>query len=149
MLKTTSGLLLLTLLILPKSVSASVDVQIYGNENGSDSNVTVKSNTSGSTQNSNNSSNTTDIRIETNGEIKEYHGTGDQNIKVESGNGSNSVSVNNKATSNPSSSPIASSSSQASSAPTSAPTPDSENKAKTFLEMIKKEIQSFLNLFKF
>lgn len=148
MLKTTSGFLTILLLILPRSASASVNVQVSGNGDGSNSTVSVESNTSSPTS-KNTYNNSTDIRIETNGEVKEYHGTGDQNITVQSGNGGNSVSVNTKGSSNPSSSPSASSSAQPSPTSSASPTSTAESKVQTLMEMIKKEIQSFLNLFKF
>jgi hypothetical protein len=68
------------------------------------SQINIINDINSSTNTGNNSSNsTTDIRIETNGEVKEYHGTGNQNVTLESGN--NSVKVINKTDSNSQSSP--------------------------------------------
>ena len=86
MLKTAAVLFLLTFLI-PSPAFANTDIDVSGNGSGSHSSVTV-SNTASS------GSNHTDIKMETNGEVKEYHGDG-TNIHLESGSGQNSVNITN------------------------------------------------------
>lgn len=88
------GIVVLLLLISPKSSFASITVDVLGNGEGSKSKVTVESNVKSSTTTNQNFKSTTDIRIETNGEVKEYHGN-DESIHIESGDGNNSVSIKN------------------------------------------------------
>lgn len=151
MLKTASGFLLLfLLLILPNTINAKVNVQISGNGEGASSNVQISSSTSTSNESSNDSSNSTDIRIETNGEVKEYHGTGDQNIVLQSENGKNTVSVTVNSSSAPSSLPGASSPVQpaASSSASPSPSPSADNKS-GLIGFLKNELKIFLEFFKF
>jgi hypothetical protein len=83
-------------LLLPKSTYANVNVNISNNSSGSNSQVNIKNEVNSTTNTGSNTSNTkTDIRIETNGEVKEYHSTGNENIKIESGDSKNSVKINN------------------------------------------------------
>lgn len=82
------------LLLLPQSVFASVTVDISNNGEGSSNDVSVKSDTASSRETSNNIDNTTDIKINNNGRVKEYHGK-DGNIELTSDDGKSSVSVKN------------------------------------------------------
>jgi len=150
------------LLLIPQIAQANVNVNISDNKEGSKSNVSVNSNTSGSSSNTNNSgSNTTNIRIETNGEVKEYYGTGDEAINIQSSNGNNSVTVN---PGNPSAKPSQNSNTSIntnittnvtsgnSNASPSAEINVSENNEKhefALIEFLKKEFESLLKLFSF
>lgn len=89
------------LLILPSTASAKVNVEISNNLDGSKNSVKVNSNTS-NYQSSNTPDSHTDIVINNNGEVKEYHGSG-EDINIQSGDGKSTVSVkNNSATNSPS-----------------------------------------------
>lgn len=90
-------ILLPVLVIFPQIAFADIDVQISGNGPGSKSEVSIESNVKSSTTNSQNSTGKVDIRIETNGEVKEYHGEGNTSIHIESSSGNNSVSIINNA----------------------------------------------------
>ena len=81
-------------LLSPQQALASINVEVSGNGPGSKSEVSVESNIKSSTKNDK-STNRTDIRIENNGEVEEFHGEGNVNVKLESGNGNNSVSIQN------------------------------------------------------
>lgn len=83
--------ILFILLFLPSSASAKVNVEVSNNLDGSSNNVNINSDTSGTSYNTVN--NQTNIRINNNGEIKEYHGNGG-NIDIRSDDGKSSVSVN-------------------------------------------------------
>lgn len=86
--------ILISFLVISKPVSANTSVNV--SNNGSNSQVKINNVINSSNSTSTNTSNTTtDIRIETNGEVKEYHGTGNQNINIESSDGKNSVKINN------------------------------------------------------
>lgn len=81
--------LVFTLLLIPTSASADVKVN-------------VDSDYSSNQSSSKTFKNETDIRLESNGEVKEYHGS-DGDVHIESSDGKSSVTVNNNgATNNPS-----------------------------------------------
>lgn len=86
-----------SLLLCPLPVQANTDVVVSNNGAGSRSEVNIKNEVNTTTSTSTNNSDVkTDIRIETNGEVKEYHSTGDDDVTVESSNGNNRVQVTNK-----------------------------------------------------
>lgn len=86
-------ILFLTLLVLPTVAFADVKVEISNNLEGSDNNVKVNSNTSSNNGSSGSMDNQTSIRINNNGEVKEYKGNG-SNVELKSSDGKSSVSVN-------------------------------------------------------
>ncbi len=79
-----TALFLLLLLLFPATALAEVKVEILNNMEGSNNSVKV---------NSESVRNQTDITINNNGEVKEYHGEGG-NIELKSSDGKSSVSVN-------------------------------------------------------
>lgn len=85
----TAGLLTI------KSAQAATSVDISNNEEGSTSRVTIKSNTS-STNGS--TSSKSHVRIETNGQVKEFNTTGDEEVNWTSGDGKSSVKINTQST---------------------------------------------------
>lgn len=92
-------LIIITLfLLVPTQVSASINVEITGNGPGSTSEVITQNNVNSKTTSIQKSAGKTDIRIETNGEVKEYHGEGNTNVILESGDGNNSVSIKSNGT---------------------------------------------------
>lgn len=94
-------ILLFTLLILPKNALAEVKVEISNNLDGSNNNVHVNSDTSSNNHYSGDVQSQTTIKINNNGEVKEYKGNG-ENVELKSSDGKSSVSVNtNGATNNP------------------------------------------------
>lgn len=74
-------LALLAIILMPSQVSASVKVN-------------VNTNTSINQSSTNTSDNNTHIRINSNGEVKEYNGSND-NVEIKSGDGKTTVSVKN------------------------------------------------------
>lgn len=97
-------ILTLVILTLPlKIASAETKIEIYGNTGNNE--VSVNSNTSSSYKSSNNTDSSTHIKINSNGEVKEYNGR-DGSVHIQSSDGKTSVSVNNNA---PTNSPKASS----------------------------------------
>lgn len=96
-----AALLLLSVLtlIFPQAALASVSVEISGNGKGSTNTVNVQQSQSGSSVHQSSSSNIkTDIRVESNGEIKEYHSQSGGDIHVESSDGHSQVDVKNETT---------------------------------------------------
>lgn len=92
---------LFMLLFLPSAALAKVEVNISNNLEGSNNSVKINSDTGGNSYKSTNSTNNeTNIIIESNGEKKEYHGSGTGNIELKSSDGKNSVTVNNNGVSN-------------------------------------------------
>lgn len=151
-----AGFFLLLLLLLPTSALAQVKVEILNNLEGSNNSVKV---------NSGSVNNQTDIRINNNGEVKEYHGEGG-NIELKSSDGKSSVSVNTtgaannsqKSTSNVTSKTnitVNSNTSDASASSTPEATvagifndnSENQNEKSGLLEYIKKQFQELLNLF--
>lgn len=93
-------LLLLFLIASPVSAASDVRVNISDNLEGSTNKVQIDSNTGGVKQSSsNNYSNSTSIKINQNGEVKEYNGS-DGNINIQSSDGKTSVSVKNNSVEN-------------------------------------------------
>lgn len=135
----------LLMLIYPSLARASVNVDISGNEGGSKSEVNIQNSVNTSTNNKDSNTTQTDIVIKTNGEVKEYHGT-DGNVKIQSGNGNNSVSIINDSGTKDSS-PSASPSASASATPSESPKPEAENEPLNLFDIIKKEISNFLKIF--
>lgn len=80
-----------TIMLFPSRADAKVEVNISNNLEGSNNSVQVKSGTM---------QNQTDIVINDNGEKKEYHGSGDGDIELKSGNGKSSVQISNNSVSN-------------------------------------------------
>lgn len=159
-----SALMLFSLLLLfinPREVFGSVDVTISGNGESSSSRVSIKNNVSNSTKGEDSSDSSVDIRIETDGEVKEFHGKGNQDIKLESGNGKNSVSIfNNSSGSQTSSSNSFSSNTSVSTKvnkeeSSSSPTPNSSKSTQkkeednSLFDFIKREIELIFSLFSF
>lgn len=144
-------LLTLLMLFVARTAQASTNIEISGNSEGSTSNVSVSSNTSSSNNSSNTSESKTDIRVETNGEVKEYHGTGNNNVTVESSNGQNKVTVTNQANisnHSPSPSPSPSHTASTSASPSASPNIESlfkDDSEWNFFEYMK---QKFAELFK-
>lgn len=91
------------LLLLPTTALAnSVNISVTGNEDGSSNSVKYNSNTSTNYQSSGTSKNETHIKINDNGEVKEYHGSG-EDVHLQSSSGKTTVKVdNNSVTNNPS-----------------------------------------------
>jgi hypothetical protein len=89
-------------LLLPVTSFATTSVNISNNDNGSTNRVSIINgqNTSNSAS-VNQSQGTTDIKIESNGQVKEYHSSGNQDINVSSNDGKSSVSIQNQATPSP------------------------------------------------
>lgn len=82
---------LLMLLLSPKIAFAEVKVEISNNTGGSNNNVRVNS--------SNNVQSQTNIKINNNGEVKEYHGS-DEKVEMKTSDGKSSVTVNTTGASN-------------------------------------------------
>lgn len=82
------GLVLGSFIFVAMPVRASVNVDISNNAAGSSNRVNVNS----TTQNANSK---TDVRVETNGEVKEFHTQGDEDVNYQSDDGSVKVNVNN------------------------------------------------------
>lgn len=146
--KKLPAIFLLLALFCPTLVLARVNVEISNNGPGSKSSVNVESQINSSTSTKNSINNQTDIKIESNGEVKEYHGS-DENIRLESGNGNNSVSVRSNIT-NENSYKSASPSASISPQPSTSAEPDKpeeKNPTLSLLDIIKREVESFLNLF--
>lgn len=86
------AIFLFMMLFLPATVSAKVDVNISNNLEGTNNTVDINSNTSGGETSG--VRNQTDIVINNNGQVKEYHGT-DSRIEINSDDGKSSVNINN------------------------------------------------------
>lgn len=136
-------ILLLGLLIIPQIALADVNVQISGNGPGAKSEVSIENNINSKTTTTQKSTGKTDIRIETNGEVKEYHSEGNESVYLESGNGNNSVSIQTGG-SVVDLTEITSSSSATASAEIKA---EKENESFNIVEFIKKQFDSVLNIF--
>jgi hypothetical protein len=93
MLSTIAGLSLGVTTIQAATSSVHVESHTSGSSN-------VKVNQSVSATSSSNQTGSTDIRIETNGKVKEYHGTGNQNVTISSEDGTNTASVINQVNTN-------------------------------------------------
>lgn len=139
------AIVVLLLLVSPRLVLASVNVDISGNAEGSKSKVIVESNVKSSTTTSQNSTNRTDIRIETNGEVKEYHGSG-ESVHIESGDGNNSVSVRNDSSDDENENKNASASASVSEQIDEMQ--ETLDKEFNLLEFIKEQIDSIFTFFK-
>src|SRR5690606_13071194 len=97
-------LFLILFLAAPVNAASDIKVNITDNLEGSTNKVQIKSNTGNIKQSSsNNYSNTTSIKINQNGEVKEYNGS-DGNINIQSSDGKTSVSVQNNSAENKSTS---------------------------------------------
>ena len=130
-------------LIPPNSVLANINVEVSGNGEDSESKVIINSNVKSTTTTSQKSTGKTDIRIETNGEVKEYHGEGDVNINLESSGGNNSVSIQTGG-----SVVDITESTPSSSASASGEIEDEKTDAGfNIVEFIKKQFDSILNIF--
>ncbi len=79
---------------LPGPAFASTSVNISGNANDSTNQVSVNNTVFSSVNSGIRSNSQTDIRIDTNGQVKEYRGSS-QDINLQSGSGNSSVSVSN------------------------------------------------------
>lgn len=129
------------LLTLPKLTQAANEIKIDISNNGEGSNNSVSVNSSSSfSSSSQSSSNTqTDIRIESNGEVKEYHSNKPENIDIQSTDGKSKVTITNQTNSSTSPSP----------SPSETATPSAQVKAFTegkfdLFEFLR---QLFTNLF--
>lgn len=90
------SIFLLVLLVVVPSISAKVSVNISNNVGGnSSSKVEVNSSSQVVAESINNSSIKTRIRIESNGEVKEYNSDTPENVSIQSTDGSAKVNVNN------------------------------------------------------
>lgn len=152
--------LLFLILVLPKQVYAEIKVDISNNMDDSSNNVTINSDNGSNNKNSNSGSNQTNIRINNNGEIKEYKGNDDK-VEIRSEDGKSSVSVNTTGVSNNSTRTESNVSTKTnvvvnsdtneaspSSSPTiSSPLPKAESVKPGLLEFIKREIKQIFELF--
>lgn len=84
-------LVIFAIMTLPSQAEAKVEVNISNNLGGSNNSVQVKSEAM---------QNQTDIVINDNGEKKEYHGSGEGDIELKSGDGKSTVQINNNSVSN-------------------------------------------------
>ncbi len=88
-------LVIFLLLVTPVNAATEVRVNISGNLDGSTNKVQINSNTETVQQSPNNNyNNSTSVRIEQNGQVKEYNGS-DGNVNIRSSDGKSSVSVSN------------------------------------------------------
>ncbi len=153
--------LLLLILVLPKQTFAEIKVDISNNMEGSSNNVTVNSSNGSNKQNSNSGNTQTNIRINNNGEIKEYKGN-DGKVEIKSEDGKSSVSVNTTGVSNNSTQTqsnvstktnvVVNSDTNEEASPSSSPTlssplPEAESIKPGLLEFIKREIKQIFELF--
>ena len=147
-------LIIFAAFLFPKSSiasTASTNVSISNNAEGSNNNVNVVNEVNTSVNTGGGGESRTDIRIETNGEVKEYHGTGDEDVTIESGNGNNSVRVTNKSGSQSSATISESKDSSPSSTPKLSPTPTPKDKSeisyiKSLINQIRSEIRKIFSL---
>lgn len=156
--------LIFMLLVLPSSALAKVEVNILNNGEGSTNSVKVNSNTSSNQNSSNTFDNETRIKINSNGEEKEYYGS-DGVINMQSSDGKTTVNVNNNSVNKspfPSSSSkstiktnITVNSSTSDSSSSAAPSPavagvfrdNLEKKPAGFWEYFKSQLTQLLKLF--
>ncbi len=97
--RTALVLLPVLAMIFPKMALANVSVNVSGNGPGATSNVSVNNSQSGSMLSQSSSNTTTNIRIENNGEVKEFRSEDDGNFHVESSDGTSKVDVTNQSNS--------------------------------------------------
>lgn len=83
------------LLYIPSCVNAATSNVTVRTEGNSSASVSVKNSVTSSSTSTNSLNTKTDIRVETDGEVQEYHSRGNDNVTIESGNGTNSVRVTN------------------------------------------------------
>lgn len=82
------GLVLISFFLKVIPVKATVNVDVSNNGTGSNNQVIINTNTQ-------NSNSTTDVRIESNGDVKEFHTQEDEDINYQSDDESVTVKVNN------------------------------------------------------
>ncbi len=82
------------LFFLSQKAHAEIKVEISGNDEGSSSRVEVRSNVHSSSQNNSSSQVRTEIRIESNGQVKTYRSDKPEDIHVQSEDGKAQVHVN-------------------------------------------------------
>lgn len=131
------------LMVVVKNSYANTNVEIKGSGEGSSSHVSVSNSVHSSTSSQSTSQNRTDIRMETNGQVKEYHGNGNEDIQMNSDGGENSVSFTNK-TSTPSASPTATASANAT------PSANSQIKRETHFDLFEylgEKFKLFMKIF--
>lgn len=86
------GLVLGSLILKVIPVRATVSVDVSNNGSGSNNQVNINTNTQYPNS-------TTDVRVETNGDVKEFHTQEDEDINYQSDDGSVTVNVNNSSSS--------------------------------------------------
>jgi hypothetical protein len=86
------GLVFGGLIFVAMPVRATVSVDVSNNAAGSNNQVNINSN-------SQNTNSKTDVKVETNGEVKEFHTQGDEDVNYQSDDGSVKVNVNNSTSS--------------------------------------------------
>ncbi len=97
--KKTIGLASMVFFLASTSVYAeSTSVNISNNAEGSRSQVSVESHVESNSSSEVSSSTKTDIRIESNGEVKEYHSDKPEDISIQSDDGKVQVEVNTEDT---------------------------------------------------
>lgn len=93
--KYASIAIILTLLLAGSAFAeVNTDINVSNNGSNSSSHVTVNNSVNSSSNSTNTSDSHTDIKIETNGEVKEYHSDDPGSISVQSDNGVAQVKIN-------------------------------------------------------
>jgi len=91
-----ASLLLFTLFLsIPPSVFAETNVNVSGNGEGSHTSVSVTNNVNSTSNSTTTSNSKTHVRIETNGEVKEYNSENGGSVHIESDDGTAKVNINN------------------------------------------------------
>lgn len=93
-----------TLILLLASTTpsfASTSVKIEGNEGNASAKVSIQNNFNSTGTSTNTVDTHTKVRIETNGEVKEYESTDGKDVTIESSDGSSKVNITNKSNTTP------------------------------------------------
>lgn len=106
----------LSLIFMAKVALANVSVEVSSNNAGSSSNVSINNNVVSNSNSQTTSKTKTDIRIESNGELKEYHSEDGGSVSIESSDGKAKVNVNSQTNSQNTNSQSSSSSTDSSKA---------------------------------
>ena len=83
---------------LPTSAMAATTVNVSNNGGDTSANVNVQNSFNSSTTSTNTTTSHTKVRIETNGEVKEYESNNGGDVHMESSDGSSKVNITNKGT---------------------------------------------------
>jgi hypothetical protein len=89
-------LTIIFLLSSTKSFALTSTINVNTEANGGQASSTVHQTIQSNSTNTSSNTSRTDIHMETNGEVKDYHSEGDDDVTINSGNGNNSVSIQNK-----------------------------------------------------